>query len=76
VAAARQDEVKVEVTGLDQFDVKDLGDELENAQRLRALEIHSGTFERELHKKLALKFLDDSSQAIKNQIVSEIDTGQ
>jgi len=76
VAAARQDEVKVEVSGLDQFDVKDLGDELENAQRLRTLEIHSGTFERELHKKLALKFLDDSSQEIKNQIVSEIDSAQ
>jgi hypothetical protein len=73
VAAARRDDVAVEVTGLDQFDVKDLADELDNAQRLRSLEINSSTFLRETQKKLALKFLDDSSQEIKNRIVGEIE---
>jgi hypothetical protein len=73
VAAARRDDVQVEVTGLDQFDVKELNDELDNAQRLRNLEINSSTFLREIQKKLALKFLDDSSQEIKNRIVGEIE---
>ena len=73
IAAARQDEVTVEVGGLDQFDVEDFSAELDNAQRLRGLEIGSGTFAREMQKRLALKYLEDSSQEVKNRVVGEIE---
>jgi hypothetical protein len=73
VAAARKDEVQVEITGLDRFDVRDFTEELENAHRLRNLEIGSGTFLKEMQKKLALKYLDDSSQEIKDRVAGEIE---
>jgi hypothetical protein len=73
IAAARRDEVEIEVSGLDQFDVKDFAEELENAARLRLLEIGSGTFLREMQKRVALKYLEDSSQGVKNVVVGEIE---
>ena len=73
IAAARRDEVKAEVNGLDQFDVRDFSEELENARRLRDLEIGSGMFLREMRKRLALKYLEDSSQEVKNRVVGEIE---
>jgi hypothetical protein len=73
VAAARRDEVQVEVNGLDQFDVKDFSEELNQARQLRELEIGSGTFLREMHKRLALKFLEDSSPEVKGAVGQEID---
>ena len=66
-------QAEVEITGLDRFDVKDLAEELENALRLRSLEIGSQTFQKEMQKKLALKYLDDSSQEIKNRVAGEIE---
>ena len=73
VAAARQDGVTVEVNGLDQFDVHDFSEELENARRLRDLDISSGTFTREMQKRLALKYLDDASQEVKSRVAGEIE---
>ena len=73
IAAARQDPAAVEVHGLDQFDVKDFSDELESARRLRDLDIGSGTFSREMQKRLALKYLEDSGQEVKNRVVAEIE---
>ena len=73
IASAREDSTSIEVNGLDQFDVDDFGEELEQAQRLRLLDIGSGTFAREMQKRLALKYLEDSSQEIKNRVVGEIE---
>ncbi len=73
VAAARRDEVEIEVQGLDQFDVQDFTEELENARRLRDLEIGSGTFHREMQKRLALKYLEDASPEVKNRVAGEIE---
>jgi len=74
IAKARQDDVKVDVTGLDQFDVKDFTEELANAQILRDLVSGSSTFTREMQKRLALKYLEDSSQELKSRIAGEIDS--
>ncbi len=73
ITAARRDEVRVEVNGLDQFDVTDFSEELENAGRLRDLDIGSGTFSREMQKRLALKYLEGSRQDVKNRVVGEIE---
>ncbi len=73
IAAARQDEVSIEVTGLDQFDVKDFTEELSNAQTLSLLVTGSNTFAREMQKRLALKYLEDANQEVKNKVAGEID---
>ncbi|MBI3665531.1 MAG: hypothetical protein HY236_04780 [Acidobacteria bacterium] len=73
IATARKDEVKVEVAGLDQFDVKDFTEELGNAQTLSLLVTGSNTFSREMQKRLALRYLEDSSQDVKNKVAGEID---
>jgi hypothetical protein len=74
IAAARHDEVTVAVSGLDQFDVKDFTEELQNAQTLNLLVTRSGTFRNEMQKRLAMKYLEDSSQEIKNRVAAEIDS--
>lgn len=72
VAQARQDDVSISVTGLDEFDIGDFGEELADAQQLLTLGIESPTFKRNLLQKLALKSLADVRQDIKNQISIEI----
>ncbi len=72
IIAARQDELSVDVKGLDRFDIRDLSVELEDARRLRELVAHSPTFAQELETRLALRFLDDSEQSLKMQIAREI----
>ena len=73
VAAARQDEIGVDVKGLDQFDIADLSTDLQNAQQILQIVPDSPTFRKEVQKRLALKMLDDSEPALKNQIAREID---
>ena len=73
IAAARKDEVEIDVRGLDRFDISDLSNELQDAQTLLQIVPNSPSFRKELQKRLALKMLDDSSPALKNQIVKEID---
>ena len=73
VAAARKDEITVDVKGLDQFDIGELSGELQDAQQLLQIVPNSPTFRKELQKRLALKALDDSEPALKNQIVREIE---
>jgi hypothetical protein len=72
IIAARQDELSVDVKGLDRFDIRDFSVELEDATRLRQLVTHSPTFNRELETRLALRCLDDSEQALKRRIAEEI----
>lgn len=72
IVLARQDDLSLDVKGLDRFDIRDLSVELDDAARLNQLVTHSPTFKRELETRLALRFLDDSEQALKRRIAEEI----
>jgi len=71
--AAREDELDVSVTGMDEFDIADFGTELEDARQLLALGVASPTLKKEVFKKLALKYLCDSRQDVKDRIAEEIE---
>jgi len=73
IAIAREDDLTLEVSGLDEFDIGDFGAELENARNLLALGIESPSLKRQMFKKLAFKYLNDSGQELKNIIAAEID---
>jgi hypothetical protein len=73
VCAARQDDVRVTVSGLDQFDIGDFGTELAEAQTLLGLGIASPTLKQQIFQKLAFKYLCDVRQAVKDQIAREIE---
>jgi hypothetical protein len=75
VAAARQDEIGIEVGGLDEFDIGEFTSELEDAERLLKLGIPSATLRTQVQKKLAMKYLCDASQDVKDRIAQEIDAG-
>jgi len=72
IAAAREDDIEISVTGLDEFDISDFSTELDDAQKLLSLGVDSPTLKKELFKKLALKYLSDARQEIKDRIVEEI----
>jgi hypothetical protein len=72
-AAAREDGLDVSVTGMDEFDIADFGTELEDAKQLLALGVTSPTLTKEVFKKLALKYLSDSRQDVKDRIAEEIE---
>lgn len=74
IATARQDEVQISVTGMDEVDISDFGTELQQASGLLQLGIESPTLKRQVYKRLALKYLSDASQEIKDQIGREIET--
>jgi len=73
IASARKDDLAVDVSGLDEFDIGDFGVELDNAKNLLALGIRSPTLKQQMFKKLAFKYLSDSRQELKNAIAAEID---
>ena len=73
VVAARQDELIIDVSGLDEFDIGDFGNELADAKNLLALEPGSETLKKEIFKKLAFKYLCDTRQEVKAQVATEID---
>ncbi|MEQ1947925.1 MAG: hypothetical protein ABL995_12095 [Bryobacteraceae bacterium] len=73
IEAAREDGIEVGVSGMDEFDIADFGVELENAKQLLALGVESPTLRKEVSKKLALKFLADARQDVKDRIVGEIE---
>ena len=72
-AAAREDRLDVSVTGMDEFDIADFGTELEDAKQLLGLGVASPTLRKEVFKKLALKYLCDSRQDVKDRIAEEIE---
>jgi hypothetical protein len=74
IAAAREDEVAVAVSGMDQFDIEDFSNELDDAKKLLDLGIGSATLTKQVFKRLAFKFLCDVPQETKNQVAEEIDT--
>jgi len=73
IAAARQDGVSIDVSGMDQFDIDDFSSELDDAKKLLDLGIGSETLKRQVFKKLAFKYLCDARQDIKNRVAEEID---
>jgi hypothetical protein len=75
IAEARQDEVSIDVSGMDEFDIGDFSNELDDAKKLLDLGIASETLKKQMFKKLAFKYLCDARQEIKNRVADEIDAG-
>jgi len=75
VEAAREDGLSIGVSGLDEFDIGDFGTELDDAERLLKMDMKSPTLTVQVFKKLALKYLCDVRQEVKDQITSEIQAG-
>lgn len=73
IAEARQDSLMIDVVGLDTFDIADFGSEASDAQSLLNLGIQSPTLRKQVFKRVALKYLSDARQEIKNRIAEEID---
>ena len=73
IAEARQDGVRIDVSGMDEFDIGDFSNELDDAKKLLDLGIASETLKKQVFKKLAFKYLCDARQEIKNQVAEEID---
>jgi hypothetical protein len=73
IESARQDGLSIHVSGLDEFDIGDFGNELDDAKKLLEFGIGSETLKKQLFKKLALKYFCDARQDIKTQIATEID---
>ncbi len=73
IEAAREDDVQITVSGMDEFDISDFSTELTDAETLLRLGMDSPTLKKEIFKKLALKFLSDARQDVKDRIVGEID---
>ena len=73
VAEARQDEMVIDVSGLDEFDIADFSSEASDAVSLLSLGIDSPTLKKQVFKRVALKYLCDTRQDIKNRIAEEIE---
>lgn len=73
IEAARQDELKIDISGLDDFDIQDFSSDLEDADRLLGLGIDSETLRKQVFKRLAFKYLCDVRQEVKDAIAREID---
>jgi hypothetical protein len=73
IATARQDELQIGVSGLDDFDIGDFSSDLDDAQRLLSLGIDSPTLRKQVFKRLAFKYLCDTRQEVKDEIALEID---
>jgi hypothetical protein len=73
VGEAREDGLVIGVTGMDEFDIAEFSSELADAKELLGLGMESPTLKKEIFKKLALKFLSDSRQDIKDRIADEIE---
>jgi hypothetical protein len=74
IELARQDDLRIDVLGLDEFDIGDFGSELDDAKKLLDLGIGSPTLKKQLFKKLAFKCFADARQDLKNQIAEEIES--
>lgn len=73
IEAAREDDLAIGVTGIDEFDIGDFGTELADAQQLLAMGMDSPTLKKQVFQKLALKYLCDARQDVKEQIAREIE---
>jgi hypothetical protein len=73
IAGARQDNISIGVSGLDEFDIEDFSNELDDAKKLLELGIGSETLKKQVFKKLAFKYLCDARQEVKNKVAEEIE---
>jgi hypothetical protein len=73
IEAAREDGLSLDVSGIDEFDIGDFGNQLDDAERLLKLGINSPTLTKQVFKKLAFQFLCDLRQDVKDRIGREID---
>jgi hypothetical protein len=73
IAGARDDAVRFNISGFDEFDIGDFAIDLADAQKLLELGVESPTLRQQIFRKLALKYLSDARQDIKNCISKEID---
>jgi hypothetical protein len=73
VRQARRDDVEIAIAGMDQFDDPDFGEELANAVGLQQLGIRSERLEREIKKRVAMKYLEGASQETRNEVTREIE---
>jgi hypothetical protein len=76
IVSARQDDLTVDVMGIDEFDITDFSTEVSDAESLLKLGINSPTLTKQVRKRVALKYLCDSRQEIKNRIAEEIDAAE
>ncbi len=70
---ARCDGLQIDVSGLDDFDIRDFTSDLDEAERLLKIGIDSPTLKKQVFRKLAYKYLSDVRQEVKDQISQEID---
>lgn len=75
VETAREDGLAIGVSGMDEFDIGDFSSELQDAQALLGMGIESITLKKQIYRKLALKYLCDARQDVKDRIGQEIDAG-
>lgn len=73
VQCARGDELTIDVSGLDEFDIGEFSSELVDAEKLLAFGIGSPTLKKQILKRLASKYLCDVRQQVKDQISEEIE---
>ncbi|HWE52424.1 MAG TPA: hypothetical protein VG273_21690 [Bryobacteraceae bacterium] len=73
IAEARQDGLTIDASGMDEFDITNFSTEAADAQSLLDMGIASPTLKRQIHKRVALKYLSDARQEIKSRIAAEID---
>jgi hypothetical protein len=73
IERARDDKMTIDVTGLDDFNLSDFATEISDAKALLELGADSPTLKRQILKRLALQYLCDASQELKNRIADEID---
>jgi hypothetical protein len=76
IVEAREDRLRLDVSGLDEFDIGDFSSELSDAERLLALGVPSPTLRRQVFHKLAMKYLCDVRQGVKDRIAWEIETAE
>jgi hypothetical protein len=69
----RRDDLRISVSGLDEFEVGEFHEELAEAEKLFGLGLRSKTFRKQAFKKLAFKFLADINEQTKERIAAEIE---
>ena len=69
---ARQDEMVISVSGLDELDITDFATELQQAAALLQIGIESPTLKKQVFERLAFKYLSDARQETKDEVASEI----
>ena len=74
IVAAREDGVRISVAGLDELNITDFGTELQQAASLLAMNIQSPTLRKEIYQRLAMKYISDARQDVKDQIAREIES--